>query len=176
MKYMTDPGEQSIEAALTAGTSWNTDRFSAYRLGGLLPFTSEFPLTIPGYFYQELSADQFVLLNIDYSFPLPVGNKSWRLDILGATGFVDYLPTLEQPGNWHSGAGAGISYISPSGSWIASLLYAHGFDAMRSQGRGADQVSFVFQYDFEAKALRKSRFFVPGSSPYRSPGVERILH
>ena len=174
-KYTTDPGEQSIELALTAGTSWNTDRFSAYRLGGLLPFTSEFPLSIPGYFYQELSSDQFALLNAHYSLPLPVGNKNWRFELVGSTGFVDYLAGLEQPGHWHTGAGSGITYISPSGSWIATLLYAHGFDAMRSHGRGADQISFVFQYDFEAKALRRTRFFVPESSPYRSPGVERMI-
>lgn len=174
IKYALDPSEQMVQASITAGTTWNADRFSAYRLGGFLPFSSEFPLSIPGYFFQELSAKRFALLNAQYSFPL-VPSKSWRVDILGASGWVDYLPGLEQPGDWHSGAGAGITYISPSGSWLVTLLYGHGFDAIRSEGRGANQVAFLFQYDFEAKARGKSRFFVPGMNPYRSHGAEEIF-
>jgi hypothetical protein len=162
LKYTTNPGEQSLELTLTAGTTWDADRFSAYRLGGLLPFSSEFPLNIPGYFYQELSAARFVLLNADYSFPLGPA-KSWRLEFVGAGGPVNYLTGLEQPGHWHAGVGAGVTYISPRGSWLLSLLYGHGFEAIRSSGRGADQISFLFQYDFEAKIRGKSRFFVPGS-------------
>ena len=30
------------------------DRFSTCRLGGLLPLASEFPLSLPGYYYQEI--------------------------------------------------------------------------------------------------------------------------
>lgn len=174
VKYALFPSEQMIQASLTGGNVWRADRFSAYRLGGLLPFSSEFPLSIPGYFYQELSAERFALLNAQYSFPL-VPSKSWRVDILAATGWVDYLDSLQQPGSWHSGAGAGVTYISPSGSWLASLLYGYGFDAMRTRGRGANQVALLFQYDFEAKARGKSRFFVPGMDPYRSRGAEEIF-
>jgi hypothetical protein len=175
LKYLLDPSEQMIEASLSSGTSWEADRFSAYRLGGLLPFSSEFPLNIPGYYFQELTAERFALLNAQYSLPLGPW-KNWRADILGATGWVDYLSGLEQPGHWHTGLGAGLTYISPSGSWLASLLYGHGFDAMRSHGRGADQVALLFQYDFEAKARGKSRFFVPGiNNPYRSHGAEELF-
>ena len=91
--------------------------------------------------------------------------KNWRLEILGATGLVDYATGLEQAGDWHSGLGGGITYISPTGSWLFSLLYGHGFDALRSHGRGADQVAFLFQYDFEAKALGKTRFLGRESAP-----------
>ena len=174
LKYSLAESEQMMQASLTAGTTWESDRFSAYRLGGVLPFSSEFPLSIPGYFFQELSAKRFALLNGQYSVPLwPV--KSWRVDLMGATGWVDYSSGLGQAGAWHSGVGGGISYISPAGSWLVTLLYGHGFDAMRSHGRGADQVALLFQYDFEAKARGKSRFFVPGMDPYRSHGAERIF-
>lgn len=174
MKYAFDSSEQIMAASLTAGATWETDRFSAYRLGGLLPFSSEFPLSIPGYYFQEISTKRFALLNAQYSFPL-VPSKNWRMDLLAATAWVDYLSGLEQPGHWHSGVGGGITYISPAGSWLITLLYGHGFDARRSGGRGADQVAFLFQYDFEAKARGKSRFFVPGMNPYRSQGGERIF-
>jgi hypothetical protein len=174
LKYALDKSEHMMKGSVTAGTTWEADRFSAYRLGGLLPFSSEFPLSVPGYYFQEISAKRFALLNLQYSFPLPV-SKSWRLDLLGATGWVDYLEGLEQSGDWHSGLGGGITYISRSGSWLVSLLYGHGFNALRSHGRGADQLALLFQYDFEAKARGKSRFFVTGMNPYRSHGAERIF-
>ena len=174
LKYALAESEQMFKGSLTAGTSWEADRFSAYRLGGLLPFSSEFPLDIPGYFFQEISAKRFVLLNARYSFPIHP-SKNWRVELLGATALVEYIRDLEQAGDWHSGVGGGITYISPTGSWLFSLLYGHGFDPIRSHGRGADQVAFLFQFDFEAKARGKSRFFVPGMNPYQSHGVERIF-
>ena len=174
LKYAFDPSEQMVTAGLSAGTTWEADRFSAYRLGGLLPFSSEFPLSVPGYYFQEISAERFALWNVQYSFPLE-RSKSWRIDLLGAVGWVDYLPGLQQPGEWPVGVGGGLTYISPSGSWLVSLLYGHGFEAIRSHGRGADQVAFLLQYDFEAKARGKSRFFVPGMNPWRSHGAEEIF-
>jgi hypothetical protein len=58
---------------------------------------------------------------------------------------------------------------------MISVIYGHGFNAIRSHGRGANQVGFLFQYDFDAKARGKSRFFIPGVSPYRSRGGERLF-
>lgn len=174
LKYALDTSEHLMKGSVTTGTTWEADRFSAYRLGGLLPFSSEFPLSIPGYYFQEISAKRFALLNLEYSFPLPV-SKNWRVDLLGATGWVDYLEGLEQSGDWHSGVGGGFTYISQSGSWLVTLLYGHGFKALRSHGRGADQITLLFQYDFEAKPRGKSRFFVPGVNPYGSQGAERIF-
>jgi hypothetical protein len=71
--------------SITAGTSINADRFSAYRLGSLLPLVAEYPLSLPGYYYQEISARNFVLAG-----------------------------GLEQPGNWHTGLGGGVLYKSSS--------------------------------------------------------------
>jgi hypothetical protein len=173
-KYGVGRTEHLFEAGMTAGTTLAADRLSSFRLGGNLPFTSEFPLNIPGYFYQEISAERALLLNLFYSFPLPPF-KSMRLDFQGAIAVVDYLPGLEQRGNWHSGVGGGLSYISPAGTWLVRALYGHGFNAYRGQSRGADQIALLFQYDFEAKGRGKSRFFIPGMDPYRSRGAERIF-
>ena len=172
MEYEFNPSEQIVEARVSVGTTWNADRFSAFRIGGILPYSSEFPLSIPGYYFQELSVKKFALLNAQYSLPLLPSHKSWRLDILGGAGWVDYLQGFEQPGDWHTGLGSGLTYISSAGSWFVTLLYGHGFDAIRSHGRGADQLAFLFQYDFEAKGRGKSRFFTPA----RSQGVEQSFH
>jgi hypothetical protein len=173
LKY-TFENEHLFEVSATAGDSVDADRFSTYRLGGVLPFVSEFPLNIPGYYYQELSAKRFVLFNGQYSFPL-TPQKNWRFTLYGAGACVDYLNGLEQPGHWHAGTGGGLSFISPRGTWMATLIYAHGFEAIRSEERGANQIGLLFQWDLEAKARGKSRFFTPGVNPYRSRGGEKLF-
>ena len=172
LKYTIPESQQYFDVSLTMGIAAHPDRFSAFRMGGFLPFISEFPLNIPGYYYQELSATRFALLNGLYSFPLDP-NKNWSAGVFGAAGVVDYLDQLEQPGIWHSGVGGGITYQSPRNSWFVTLFYGHGFRALRDGDHGADQVGIVFQYDFEAR--RTVRRFQPNVNPYGSRGGERIF-
>lgn len=174
LKY-TFKSEHLFEFSITAGTSIRPDRFSAYRLGGVLPFATEFPLNLPGYYYQEISAERFVQFDGQYSFPL-TPKKNLRLSLYGGGARVDYLDGLEQPGGWHSGAGGGLTFISPHGAWIITALYAHGFNALRKdEERGANQVGLIFQWDMEAKKRGKSRFFTPEVNPYGSRGGERLF-
>jgi hypothetical protein len=109
-------------------------------------------------------------LNAQYSLPLD-SKKRWRLATFAATARVDYLAGLEQPGQWNSGLGGGLTFRSPSGSWLTTLVYAHGFDAIRHEERGANAIGLLFQYDFEAK----SKWIDYGISPYRSRGIERLF-
>ena len=154
--------------SLSAGTSIEADRFSAYRLGALLPLVSEFPLSLPGYYYQELSARQFLLLGANYQVPLDPG-KHWNLNITAATAAVDYLRGMEQPGHWHSGVGAGILYKTPS--WKVMVGYAYGVDAIRTGGEGAHSVGILMQLDL-GKA--KAEVFDP-SVPSRWQGLQRVF-
>jgi hypothetical protein len=174
MKYTFDPGEQYFDLGLVIGTSVQPDRLSAFRLGGMLPFVSEFPLSIPGYYYQEISAERFGLLNAEYSFALE-STRSWRLAFLGAAARVSYLPGLEQPGAWHTGLGGGITYASPKRSWFVRLVYGHGFQALRQGEEGANAVALLFQYDFDASRRDTARPFEPVMNPYRSRGGERLF-
>jgi hypothetical protein len=140
---MTNSG-QSFYVNLTAGTSVDADRFSAYRLGALLPLVSEFPLSLPGYYYQEISARQFMLLGGNYIVPLDK-KKHWNVNFNAATAGVDYVPGLQQPGDWLSGVGAGVLY--ESSSLKVMVGYAYGIDAIRSSGRGAHSVGLLMQFD-----------------------------
>src|ERR1051325_6948230 len=139
LAYTLPELKHNFYLSMTAGTSVNADRFSAYRLGGVLPFVSEFPLTLPGYFYGELTARSFVLMGGNYSLPLD-HSKRWNVTAGAATTWTEYLPGLEQPGKWNSGLGGGISYRSPSDTWQIVLGYAYGLDAIRSSGPGAPRV------------------------------------
>ena len=124
----------------------DADRFSAYRLGGFLPLVAEFPLSLPGYYFQEISARQFVLLNANYLLPLD-SKKSWNIDVNASSAFVDYLPGLDQPGNWLNGVGGGILYRSPSQRLKVMASYAYGVDAIRAHGRGANSIGVFLQLD-----------------------------
>lgn len=174
LKYTFEESQQYFDVGLTLGASLNPDRLSAYRLGGILPFVSEFPLSIPGYYFQELSAESFALLNFEYSFPI-TPQKNWRLNFYGATAPVEFLPGLEQDDNWHSGLGGGITYMSPRGAWFLSLVYGYGFHALRNDDKGANQVGVLFQYDFDAVKRYRFRRFEPNVSPYSSRGGERLF-
>jgi len=145
----------NFSLSMTAGDSVDADRFSAYRLGGVLPLVAEFPLILPGYFYQEISADRFMLFNGRYAFALDAKER-WQLNLMVATAVVDYLEDMEQPGRWHTGVGGGVNYQSVSGIWKVGLNYGYGIDAIRDGSRGAHVVSVALQFDLE-QYLNKRR-------------------
>jgi hypothetical protein len=146
LSYTLPKSQQNFYVRLLAGTSVDADRFSAYRLGGYLPLVSEFPLSLPGYYFQEISARQFVLLNANYLLPLDRSQR-WNLDANVATAVVDYLPGTGQPGNSLTGVGGGIFYRAPSDRFKIMFDYAYGVNAMRSHGRGANTIGILLQWD-----------------------------
>jgi hypothetical protein len=168
LAYTLPESQHCISLGITAGTSVDPDRFSAYRLGGFLPMAAEYPLSLPGYYYQELSARQFALASANYILPLDHRHR-WNATFTGATAAVDYLSGLEQPGHWNSGVGAGVFYTSAS--WRVMVGYGYGVDAIRTSGRGANSVGILLQLDL---AHAKEAFFKPGA-PDRWQGLQRIL-
>jgi hypothetical protein len=168
LAYTFTNSGQGFYINLTAGTSIDADRFSAYRLGALLPLVSEFPLSLPGYYFQEISAKQYVMLGGNYTVPLD-GKGRWNANIVAATAGVDYLPGLEQEGHWHSGVGGGILYRTSS--LKVMIGYAYGIDAIRSNGRGAHSIGILTQLDLEkAKGL-----IFDSRQPNRWRGFQRIF-
>ena len=111
---------------------------------------SEFPLSLPGYYFQEISARQFALFNANYLLPLDP-NKRWDVDLNACGAFVDYLPGLGQPGHWLSGVGGGILYHSPADRVKIMATCGYGFDAIRSHGRGANSIGLLVQFDLGHK-------------------------
>jgi hypothetical protein len=170
LAYTLPKSQQSFYVRLTAGTSVDADRFSVYRLGGFLPLIAEFPLSLPGYYYQEISARQFVLLNLNYLLPLDA-EKRWNIDVNAASAVVDYLPGESQPGNSLNGVSGGILYHSSSNRWKIMVDYAYGIDAIRSHGRGANSIGLLLQIDLGKK--RSQNFNSTEPSLWR--GWQRIF-
>ncbi len=146
LSYTWPESKQNLFVRMVAGTSADADRFSAYRLGGFLPLVAEYPLSLPGYYYQEFSAKDFALINASYILPI-APNQRWNLEFNGATAEIDYLPGTGQKGKWDSGVGAGIMYRSPSDKFKCIVSYAYGVDAIRTAGRGASSICFLIQVD-----------------------------
>ena len=150
----TNTGHQ-FTFGLTAGGSEDADRFSAWRLGGVLPLAAEFPLTLPGYCYQELSAQRFVHLSGSYVLPLSA-NHRWQARLGAASAYLDYLPGFEQSSPWQTGVGTALSYTSRNQVWRAIVRYGYGFNALRDGREGAHSVGLLFQYNFEQRKLRNA--------------------
>lgn len=150
----TLPSEQRFFVSITGGTSVNPDRFSAYRLGAVLPLASEFPLSIPGYYFQEITAGRYAHFGGYYLMPMG-RKKDWNVTLFAATAAVDYLAGMAQPGDWHSGVGAGIGYRPHNRIWQVTLGYAYGLDAIRKNDRGAQSLGLLLQYDLESRRRNK---------------------
>jgi len=148
----TNTGNQ-FTFAVTAGGSRDADRFSAYRLGGVLPLAAEYPLTLPGYYYQEISARGVVHLSASYVAPLSTDHR-WQLRVEAASAYVDYLPGFEQPNHWNTGVGPSVSFTSRSEVWRVILRYGYGINALRDGQEGAHSIGVLYQYNFERRKYR----------------------
>jgi len=168
LAYKLPELRHSFFFSVTAGTSIDADRFSAYRLGAVLPLVAEYPLSLPGYYYQEISAKDFVLMGGNYIVPLDTKERL-NLSATASTAWVDYLPGLEQPGHWQSGVGAGVLYKSPS--WKVMLGYGYGVNAIRSHGQGAQSVGLLLQLDLG----RAREELANPEEPSRWRGLQQIL-
>lgn len=147
--YNETKSENRFVAAVSGGTSLRADRFSAFRLGGDLPMAAEFPLSLPGYYYQELSASRFGLIAGKYIIPMSRDRKTWTTSVTVATALVDFAPGFEQRGKSHTGVGGGVAYLSKSKAWQVLASYGYGVNARRAQGHGGHTAGVLVQFDFQ---------------------------
>jgi len=150
LNYPFKNSGDKISFAVTVGDSTDADRFSAWRLGGVLPLISEFPLVLPGYYYEELTATRFAHFYAAYGIPLDRQHR-WDLRIEAATADLRYLPGLEQQRDLQTGAGCGITFSPKKKNYQVVLRYGYGFNAIRDGKEGAQSVGLLFQYDFNSR-------------------------
>ena len=162
---------QYLNVSLTGGTCLNPDRFGAYRLGGYLPFASEFPLSLPGYYSQELTARNFGVGSVTVNWPIEHSQR-WNLSATVSSAYVDYAPGLGQSGNWNTGVAGGISYYPPSKAWQVITGYGYGFNAIRGDHRGGQSIGILVQFSFDE--ARKTLRLGPNATG-NSRGLSEIL-
>ncbi len=150
LNYAWTNSGQKASFAITVAGSTGSDQFSAWRLGGVLPLVSEIPLTLPGYYYQELTATRFQHFYLAYDVPLDSAHR-WDVRIEAATAHLGYLSGHEQPSDWQSGVGGGLSFAPRHKNFQIVLRYGYGFNALRDGREGAQSVGLLFQYNFFTK-------------------------
>jgi hypothetical protein len=170
--YTFPESKQNLSLNITAGLSIDPDRFSAYRIGGSLPLSSEFPLILPGFYYQEVSADRFVLASAQYSIPLDTRYR-WNLTFLGSIATVDYLSGFELPDHVLSGVGAGIGYRSRHDRVQILLNYSYGINALRDTGYGANEIGLLCQINLEKRSSASP--VLDSDSPQKSRGLFHLF-
>ncbi len=170
----TFESRSNVNFSAVLGSGVGMDRLSAYRLGGELPLSAEFPLDLPGYNFQEITADRFALFGAHYNVPIP-RTRCWAIDTFAKHARVRYLPGFEQPGHGgHTGLGSGIIFVSPRKVWKMNLSYSYGVNALRPGTEGAHAMAFLLQYDFEARRKEPEKAFNPGANPNKSRGLNRL--
>jgi hypothetical protein len=150
LNYAWTNSGQKVEFAFTGAGSDNADRFSAWRLGGVLPLISEFPLTLPGYYYEELTATRVAHFYGAYDIPLDPADR-WDFRLEAASAHLDYLSGFAQRSSWQSGAGGGLGYTTKREKLKIILRYGYGFNALRNGHEGAQSVGVLLQYNFAAR-------------------------
>ena len=137
----------TIDVFLTAGLSHDADLLSSFRLGSALPFRTEFPLILHGYFVEEIFAKRFWLLNASYRFPAWPGSRAVYLRIAGDIAGVEYIDGHSLPRKHLHGVGADLSVaITPRVTVVAG--YGYGFDAPRNGGFGGHEAHALIELKF----------------------------
>jgi hypothetical protein len=137
----------TVDVLLTAGLSRGVDLLSSYRLGSALPFRSEFPLILHGYFVEEVFAKRFWLVNASYRFPAWPGSRNVHLRISADMAGVEYVDGHRLPREHLRGVGGDVSVaITPRVTVVAG--YGYGFDAPRNGGFGGHEAHALIELKF----------------------------
>lgn len=161
-----------LSATATLATSGNADRLNAWRLGGALPLASEFPLSLPGYAHQEITARSVAHLETRGLVPLD-RDRHVGVGVWGAMSTVDYLPGFEQDGSLNSGVGAWSQVDIPRWKARVGFQYGYGVQAIRGGGeRGAHSVGMTVQVNIGAPEWRMP--FEPAAPADRPRGYGTI--
>jgi len=147
------PGSTRVGAGLNAGVGGHVGRLSAYRLGGMGTLTSEFPLVLPGYFTQEISARRFVHAWGRTAVPFP-GSDRYFIDLAAAGASVGPIPGTDPGAARHVGFSVGASYAPKLGGLHGQLAYGYAPTALRGTRRGAHSAALSVEIDFLAPAER----------------------
>jgi hypothetical protein len=160
LRFTTFHDQHYIAAGIQGGAAFDSDRMSCFRLGGVLPYTKEFPIQIPGYYFQEISAQDYGQAYAMYNIPFGP-EKSWVVGAGGAAAVVKYQEGMGQAGSLNSGVGCDVGYSAPTHKWKVLSMFGYGFQAERpnSDGHGGYTLAFAFEYRFGGHKLASTEAY-----------------
>jgi hypothetical protein len=145
--YDTEAGTR-FGAGTSFGAGTDVDRFSAYRLGGMLTQNAEFPMTLPGYFAQEIAARRFAHLWLRGGMPLDE-KKRYTVNVFAAGATITPVEGTDSGGARHVGVGTSVEFTPLKGALHAMLAYGYSPTALRGGRRGGDGVALSVEINFE---------------------------
>lgn len=163
------PLETRVSGGLNAGAGGHVGRLSAYRLGGMGTQTAEFPLVIPGYFSQEISAVRFFHGWAQTAFPWRGSKRLFVVLSIAAAG-VKPAPGTDPGSAQHVGYSAGLSHSPKKGGLHGQILYGYSPTALRGGRRGAHAFALTAEIDFLAPAET-----APGPIQTRQQGLRWLF-
>jgi hypothetical protein len=153
--YTMEDGTR-LGAQTSFGGGTGIDRFSAYRLGGMLTLNSEFPLVLPGYFSQEIAARQYAHLWLRAGVPLDE-MKKFVLNVFAAGASITPVAGTDAGGAQHVGVGTGLEFAPRKGALRGMLSYGYAPTAERGGGRGGQGVALSLELNLEAPTRADGR-------------------
>ena len=142
-------GPTTIAMRLSGGLGEHLDELSAWKLGGNMVGIEPFSYTIHGYYTREIFAEDFILGNLAFSFPI-----ADQQHVAGHL-YADYAAaktldvTTGQLEEWHSffGVGAGVSFRA---FWKSNILvsYGYGINALRNGDHGGHEIGAALEKEF----------------------------
>ena len=137
----------TLSLTATAGTTTRTDKLSTFRMGAALPFRTEFPLSLHGYFSDEIFADSFALVNAAYRVPLLPRSDRLQIQLSADVAQVDYRRGRELPRSTLRGLGVDLTARLTSRLSVV-LGFGYGLDAPRRGGFGGEQLGGELEWKF----------------------------
>ena len=129
--------EQKMIAKLNGGIGNGLDRLSAYKIGGSLAGIFD-PLVLHGFYAQEIFAEDYGLLNLDYVFPL-LKEQEMALHLYLDSAVTQRSDILDHQAHGWIGVGSGVSLKG----WLDSQWlfgYGYGINAQRKSDHGGHEV------------------------------------
>lgn len=148
--------EVRVAGGANVGGGDRLGRLAAYRLGGMLTQSSEFPLIIPGYFSQEIAAREYGHVWGRVGFPLE-RTRSFYLNLLAAAASVTPVGGTDPGGAFHAGMSLGLEFAPPKGALHGELSYGYAPRAIRGERRGGHSVALTAELDFMTPDVKTRR-------------------
>ena len=139
-----------LEGRTSFGAGTDVDRFSAYRLGGMLTLNSEFPMVLPGYFSQEVAARQVAHVYLRGGMALD-DMKKYVLNVFAAGASIAPVEGTDAGGAQHAGVGTSIEFTPRRGALHGVLSYGYSPTALRGGGRGGQGVALSIELNLEPR-------------------------
>jgi len=152
--------ERRLGVNLNFGAGTGIDRFSAYRVGGMLQNNAEFPMSIPGYFSQEIAAERVAHVWLRFGKGL-TNERRIVFNWFAAGALIKPVATTDAGGAQHAGIGMGVEFLprKENGALRGMLSFGYSPTAARGDHRGGEGVALSFELNL-------------GTTP--SPGAGRL--